>query len=1217
MVQRKVWHALVALVLILTFFAQGTAVIAGTTGTLTGVLQDASTQAPLANVKVTVASPSQTATATTDASGRFTFLSLAPDTYLVSAEQSGYDTVTLQGVTIQADNNQTVTLSAQKSLQRIGRVTSRSASDLVKPGTTADVYSIDPTQQDKFQGLGGGGNANSAWSSMASIPGVFVTPNQNGYIGAAATISIRGGDYDQIGYEIDGVPVNRAFDNYPSGPLSSLGQQQVQVYTGAAPANAQAQGLSGYINQVIKTGTYPGFLQFDAAVSGPAPGQKFSLESGGATNNRNFSWYIGLGGFSQDARLVDQYNGASIGNTYGIALAPCIPGTPAASCYNNGVYNGNTPPVGAFPSNSMVLGPPNLFSTSTVFDRNSVVNLHFGFPRANGLKDDVQLLGVIDYLKTSFYDSTNDQGGATYLNAIGLGQPFYIDGYNFNAPLGKALPAGYQALTSQYPFPNSETGDILERIIAAPGRLITLVGNSGVGKSSLVQAGVIGSLKRQRWPSGGQPWPATLKDSRAFAYLAMKPGEDPIDALMSEFAALWFPDPTDPKRVDRRHEWAQRLRDGQARLADAIKATDEHFRDEHALTPPPRVFLYVDQGEELYARSGPANRKRFSEIIAEGLASSPERLIVMTSQRADYYGDLQANAALFNLTELINVPPLHTDNLALVLREPARVLGVGFENDDVISQVIKSAENQPGALPLLADLFTDLWERMRERGDGTLRISERPEFIQVGAALSRRADTFLSKYPDKVAAVKRLFTLRLAHVPRQGEAVRARWERKAKPVADPNVNTEWALAEVLAGPDWRLLVTGEKDGHATAEVAHEILLKTWPTLKRWLEDEREFLVWRGELDARRDEYDKAGEAGPRRQRQALLMGLPLDAAKKHLAARRGDIEPADQAFIEASARAERTVTRNRQRLQRAVGVLMLGIIVVLIGVIKQDYIKEQVNWIATVRPYQVANFDPYALKPEAEGAVKPKDAFRECAKDCPEMIVVPAGEFMMGWPATEMGYLNEKPQHKVTIPRPFAVSKFDVTFADWDACVEYGGCRGEDRAGDTGWGRGTRPVIYVNWHDAQAYVAWLSRMTGKTYRLLTEAEWEYAARAGTTMAYFWDEEVGKGNANCDGCGSEWDKKRTAPVGSFKPNAFGLYDMAGNVWQWVEDCYHKNYDGAPTDGSAWMAGDCKNRGVRGGAWVNNPSYMRSAHRNWVPTDDRSSYLGFRVARTIDP
>src|SRR5437868_4027030 len=179
---------------------------------------------------------------------------------------------------------------------------------------------------------------------------------------------------------------------------------------------------------------------------------------------------------------------------------------------------------------------------------------------------------------------------------------------------------------------------------------------------------------------------------------------------------------------------------------------------------------------------------------------------------------------------------------------------------------------------------------------------------------------------------------------------------------------------------------------------------------------------------------------------------------------------------------------------------------------------------------------------------------------CAEMVVVPAGEFALGSPATEKGRReNEGPQHKVKIAKPFAVSKFPVTFADWDACVSVGGC---PQIGDNGYGRGTRPVINVNWNEAQQYVSWLSKMTGRPYRLLTESEWEYAARAGTQTAYFWGEEIGKDNANCNGCGSQWDNRGTSPVGSVKPNAFGLYDMAGNVWQWVQDCYQNNYNGAP-------------------------------------------------------
>jgi len=263
-----------------------------------------------------------------------------------------------------------------------------------------------------------------------------------------------------------------------------------------------------------------------------------------------------------------------------------------------------------------------------------------------------------------------------------------------------------------------------------------------------------------------------------------------------------------------------------------------------------------------------------------------------------------------------------------------------------------------------------------------------------------------------------------------------------------------------------------------------------------------------------------------------------------------------------------------------------------------------------------AQVRPHVLAAEAERALKPGGPFRECAKDCPEMVVVPAGEFMMGSPDTEAGRLvNEKPRHKVAFARPFAVSRFAVTFAEWDACVAYGDC--DPRVSDSGWTRGRQPVINVTWEDARRYVAWLARMTEKPYRLLSEAEFEYAARAGTQTAYPWGDEIGKGNANCNGCGSQWDGKQAAPVGSFAPNRFGLHDMHGNVWQWVEDCYHGDYEGVPADGSPWTEGaDCsRRRVVRGGSWNNLPQLLRSANRSRGTSDSRLNFLGFRVGRTL--
>jgi formylglycine-generating enzyme required for sulfatase activity len=258
------------------------------------------------------------------------------------------------------------------------------------------------------------------------------------------------------------------------------------------------------------------------------------------------------------------------------------------------------------------------------------------------------------------------------------------------------------------------------------------------------------------------------------------------------------------------------------------------------------------------------------------------------------------------------------------------------------------------------------------------------------------------------------------------------------------------------------------------------------------------------------------------------------------------------------------------------------------------------------------------LTADNERALKPGDHFQECA-GCPEMVVVPAGEFMMG---SDDG-ASEEPIHKVMIAKPIAIGRFSVTFDEWDSCVAHGGCTYNPFPSDPldrRRGRSTRPAIDVTWRNAQEYVAWVSKQTGMTYRLLTEAEWEYAARAGSTTRYPWGDEVGKGNANCFGCGGQWGGKQTSPVGSFKANAFGLYDMNGNVWQWVEDCYHDNYEGAPADGSVWTA-NCKDEGyqrvLRGGSWNFLPDALRSANRIRFNSDEWNFYVGFRVGRTLAP
>ena len=254
--------------------------------------------------------------------------------------------------------------------------------------------------------------------------------------------------------------------------------------------------------------------------------------------------------------------------------------------------------------------------------------------------------------------------------------------------------------------------------------------------------------------------------------------------------------------------------------------------------------------------------------------------------------------------------------------------------------------------------------------------------------------------------------------------------------------------------------------------------------------------------------------------------------------------------------------------------------------------------------------------------LNPGDTFHDCP-ECPEMVVVPAGSFLMGSPESENRRdEDEGPQHRVRIPKPFAVGRFEVTFAEWDACVADGGCNGY-RPDDQGWGRGNRPVINVSWEHAKAYVRWLSRETEKSYRLLSEAEWEYVARAGTTTPFHTGRTITTDRANFDGnytyngSAKGQYRKRTTSVGIFASNRFGLHDVHGNVWEWTEDCWNDSYAGAPDDGAPWTRGDCSRRVLRGGSWYSEPGSLRSANRGRNTSDDRSSSSGFRIARTLTP
>jgi formylglycine-generating enzyme required for sulfatase activity len=249
---------------------------------------------------------------------------------------------------------------------------------------------------------------------------------------------------------------------------------------------------------------------------------------------------------------------------------------------------------------------------------------------------------------------------------------------------------------------------------------------------------------------------------------------------------------------------------------------------------------------------------------------------------------------------------------------------------------------------------------------------------------------------------------------------------------------------------------------------------------------------------------------------------------------------------------------------------------------------------------------PTTPRQPVSSEAKPGESFRDC-QGCGEMVIVPAGAFDMG---SNTDY--ESPVHRVTLANPFAIGRYEVTFDEWDRCVEEKGCKAQPD--DREWGRGDRPVINVSWVDAKAFATWLSQKTGQTYRLPSEAEWEYAARAGTNTPFWWGRDAGSRQANCRECSTSTGQQ-TSPVGSYKPNPFGLYDTAGNVAEWVEDCWNDNYRGAPKDGTAWTAGQCRLRVLRGGAYDSQAKTVRSTARFRYDTDVRYSSNGFRLVREL--
>ena len=652
-----------------------------------------------------------------------------------------------------------------------------------------------------------------------------------------------------------------------------------------------------------------------------------------------------------------------------------------------------------------------------------------------------------------------------------------------------------------------------------------------------------------------------LESNRYFAEApwlirTMRPGANPLDALAESFGQRTAKLPIDALTIDSLIE---------------------------AHPPARRLLLLIDQFEEVFTQVEREERSRFLTAL-QSLRRFDNCALILTL-RADFYPDLMTSPLWpIDASQRIEIAPLRGQALREAIQRPAADVGIRID-ERLVSQLLDDAADEPGVLPLLQETMRLLWDDVDNRMlpfnayEQLRSVAHDAEGGPSGlaVAIAMKADATLAELSPNQQTIARRIFLRLIQFG-EGRAD----TRRQQPVASLRSARDAAgdfdkTLEHLT--DHRLLTrTGTLGAQpSTVDIAHEVLIRGWSRLQDWVWTRRDAEQTRRRLDDKAIEWVRLGQGTG-----GLLDRRALGEAERWLDSPDAGDLGVNETLLQLIQASRRSLVW--RRIGMAASLLP---VMALLGFL---------TWISLEGSYPVA-----ALK-----VIVARLGFETLRN--PEMVEVPGGSFMMGAdPEDKEGQTSEYPQHLVAVPA-FALGKFEVTFAEWDDCFAAGGC--SHRPDDEGWGRGRRPVINVSWDDALEYVTWLGDLTGEPYRLPSEAEWEYALRAGGTTRYATGDVLTAADANFgvkDG--------RTVEVGSYPPNAFGLYDMHGNAMEWVMDRYSETYDGAPSDGSVWEDGlDTLQRVLRGGSWGALVEDPRAASRIGRPADNRNDDFGFRVAKS---